>query len=521
VRNSLILNNKSPQKANQGIWDNIYTTYERTTNIPGVKYPNEHLLRFLLSYKRYAKISQNQKIRVLELGFGPITQMIMMHKLGFMVEGLEVSIESVRRAKEAIKERKLEQFLHVGTYEGPDIPFEDKSFDIIVGLQCVYYNLDQSRFVSECSRVLKDNGVIFFSFFSPRHGYMKYISGKPGGIVEFTKEHPNPQLVGLKSFLFSGRRQFEQIYGKFFKIDVGLKEYDLLEVFQSWFFLRGQKLTAIPKERIAFTRFPPRELIKNDRNKKDVDLISALKNNINSKENNFEKQSACFDSLRYPNEQIVRFIARRKSRMEGNHLVFHIGKEVSVTMASESNALEIDFQSLANIMMMKDHGYNAFGISISNHLVFQTKGELRRQGLPEEINIESWDGLSLPFPSDYFDIVVSSEAAYCQPDQRLFAEECFRVTKPDGEIFLFYLSPCHGYTKYAKSMGSDLYQFSSEHPSPQLKNMIVYLPSKKTLEALWSPFFKVKVGIWEYDFDSVFSSFFVVYGKKVFNKEKP
>ncbi|MDD5356309.1 MAG: class I SAM-dependent methyltransferase, partial [Candidatus Omnitrophica bacterium] len=225
-------------------------------------------------------------------------------------------------------------------------------------------------------------------------------------------------------------------------------------------------------------------------------------------------------SLRYPNEQIIRFIARRKSRAEGNHLVFHIGKEVSVTMASESNVLEIDFQSLANIMMLKDHGYNAFGVSVNKNLIFRIREELKQQGLPKNVNIDFWDGCSLPFSRDYFDIVISKEAAYCQPDQKLFIKECFRIIKPNGEVFFFYLSPRHGYVKYAKSIGNDLYQFSAEHPEPRLRNMIVFLPDKKTLESLWSPFFEVKVGMWEYDFDSVFSSFFVVYGKKVLDKEK-
>ncbi len=239
--------------ASNNIWNQYYTEYDVDSDIPGVKYPNEHLVRFVTHVKKNIPYKKNYRPKILEFGFGNITNMLMMSELGFDVVGLEVSENTVKRAKSALKKLELKTNIEVLTYEGGTIPFEKNDFDIIVGLQCVYYNLDQKYFADECSRVLKDDGMLFLSFFSSHHGYMDFIDGKPGEIVRFNEKHPHERLIDLKLFLYKDRAQFNDTYGKSFNISVGLYETNQLPIFQSWYYLRAQKKTSIKNLNFPFS----------------------------------------------------------------------------------------------------------------------------------------------------------------------------------------------------------------------------------------------------------------------------
>lgn len=130
-------------RVNNEIWNKLYQTYQKGVDVPGVKYPNEHLVRFVSSVSKYP---QTEKRKAVELGFGNITNMSMIARSGYDVLGLEVSQESVDRARSAIKNRGLESVLSVQTFAGNILPLPDASVDLVVGLQCVYYNLDQKNF---------------------------------------------------------------------------------------------------------------------------------------------------------------------------------------------------------------------------------------------------------------------------------------------------------------------------------------------------------------------------------------
>ena len=212
-------------RANNEQWNRVYVAYQEDSVMPGVKYPNEHLVRFIA---QVTKNAQSGPLDAVELGFGNITNMLMMHDFGCHVHGLEVSQSAVQRARRAISERGLEGVLSVDQFDGVNIPLDDSSVDVLVGLQCVYYNLNQEQFVAECSRVLTPGGVIFLSFFTPAHDYMKFTKGKPGGIVQFDETHPNERLRGLNFFLFKSRDHLKQVYGKHFDLRVGLIESDTL-----------------------------------------------------------------------------------------------------------------------------------------------------------------------------------------------------------------------------------------------------------------------------------------------------
>ena len=60
-------------------------------------------------------------------------------------------------------------------FKKADLLTESNTFDLVVGLQCIYYNTDLKFVIKEVKRVLKKNGKFIFSFFSKDHGYMNYI----------------------------------------------------------------------------------------------------------------------------------------------------------------------------------------------------------------------------------------------------------------------------------------------------------------------------------------------------------
>ena len=74
--------NKRVQKKNNKFWDNYYVSYQKDSSLPGVKYPNEHLVRFLIEVKnsKYYKLKK-KPLKILELGFGNITNLLMMNQL--------------------------------------------------------------------------------------------------------------------------------------------------------------------------------------------------------------------------------------------------------------------------------------------------------------------------------------------------------------------------------------------------------------------------------------------------------
>ena len=65
--------------------------------------------------------------------------------------------------------------ISVDLWTPPYLPFDDNSFDLICGLQCIYYNDNLPLVIKEIFRCLKPRSMFAFSFFSPNHDYMKYI----------------------------------------------------------------------------------------------------------------------------------------------------------------------------------------------------------------------------------------------------------------------------------------------------------------------------------------------------------
>jgi SAM-dependent methyltransferase len=509
------------QTANDSIWDSYYRSYQNGSLVPGVRYPNEHLVRFMADWKRSGAWPTGCRPRILEFGFGTVTNMAMMARFDCDVEGLEVSANTTERAREAIANIGLGDVLSVETYEGGAVvPRETGTYDAVVGLQCVYYNLDQAAFAAECARLLKPGGLLFLSFFSPRHGYMQHIEGRAGGPVRFCDGHPNPRLVGLNPYLYRDEAQFEETYGKHFEIKVGLDEFDLLPVFQSWYYLRGQKRDAAPTQRMEFHLSMP-EAGQAPALAQDPGNASELLTETVRVWSGFTAaipDEEPFPGQKYPDEQIVRFLATWKRREHKDYFVAGMGGEADEAQVQGMKALELNPLNPVHLEAMQGFGYEPHAATYMPATLEVTRGGLTRMGMESKAQVAAWDGVMLPYADGEFSAVVSAKAAYYQPNQREFLREVARVTRPGGEIFLFYLSPRHGYCRWLEQVSGNVHRFGSGHPNKALVGAAVFFASPEALTELWSPFFDVRVNFFEYSTYKVFSSFYVVTGRRLHNR---
>ena len=119
----------------------------------------------------------------------------------------------------------------------------NNTFNIIVGLQCVYYNLDIKKFIREVKRVLKPNGIFFFSFFSNKHEYIKYsdVVNRKLNLIKWSDKHPNYRIRGSVLFQAKSKYHLKKIFNRFKKVKIFTYEFDQLPMFQSWWYINGKK----------------------------------------------------------------------------------------------------------------------------------------------------------------------------------------------------------------------------------------------------------------------------------------
>ena len=98
----------------------------------------------------------------------------MLKEKGYDCYGLEVSKTAVDIGKKYLKRKKISN-IKIDTWKPEtSIPFKNKKFKLIIGLQCIYYNLQLIKLIRNLYDNLEEDGQFLFSFFSNRHEYNKY-----------------------------------------------------------------------------------------------------------------------------------------------------------------------------------------------------------------------------------------------------------------------------------------------------------------------------------------------------------
>ena len=246
---------KTKNQNSTDIWNKYYEDFEKGDWL-GNQYPNEFLIRFVSNMRKKntkkgyfkdagkeIKLKKNFKGNALEIGFGGLANLLMLKSKGFTCDGIEVSENSVLRSKSYIKKNNLKNIKTSKWERNSKIPFENNSFDLVVGLQCIYYNTDIKFVLKEIKRVLKKNGKFIFSFFSNNHGYMKYIDvvDKKKNIVKWSKKHPNKRIVGSELYFVKDKNKLNNLFKEFKSKKIFTFETDQLPIFQSWWYITGKK----------------------------------------------------------------------------------------------------------------------------------------------------------------------------------------------------------------------------------------------------------------------------------------
>jgi Methylase involved in ubiquinone/menaquinone biosynthesis len=134
------------------------------------KYPGEEVVRFV------ARNFYNQKradIRLLDIGCGTGASTWYMAREGFAVYAFDGSETAVRKARERMREERVNARITVG--DAASFPYADAFFNGIVDSAMIYANTPESIKVilSECFRTLKTGGKFFSTgLFKPdMYGY--------------------------------------------------------------------------------------------------------------------------------------------------------------------------------------------------------------------------------------------------------------------------------------------------------------------------------------------------------------
>lgn len=97
--------------------------------------------------------------RLLDFGTGPGENALRFAKIGYDIEGFDISEQNIEIAKDLFHKTGLKGEFQVSFAEY--LPYEDDSFDLIVGID-ILHHVDISHSIRECYRVLKYGGKAFF-----------------------------------------------------------------------------------------------------------------------------------------------------------------------------------------------------------------------------------------------------------------------------------------------------------------------------------------------------------------------
>jgi tocopherol O-methyltransferase len=98
--------------------------------------------------------------RILDAGCGLGGSSLWLAAQGNQVTGISISQKQIDYANKVAKKRKLSENAQFDLANFCETPYEDKSFDVIWGLESVCYALDKSDFLKEAYRLLRKGGQL-------------------------------------------------------------------------------------------------------------------------------------------------------------------------------------------------------------------------------------------------------------------------------------------------------------------------------------------------------------------------
>jgi SAM-dependent methyltransferase len=156
----------------------------------------------------------------------------------------------------------------------------------------------------------------------------------------------------------------------------------------------------------------------------------------------------------------------------------------SLPEVRELRVLEVACGRGGFLKYLVDQGAMAFGIDFSFKAIQVAKGKSIEGNDSSTARLAQGDAHALPFPDNYFDILVSCETIEHLPSPLKAVREFHRVTRPGGTLLLTtpnYLNLMGLYEVYAK------FRHPARKPDQPFDRIQIFLQTRKLLkDAGWS-----------------------------------
>ena len=148
----------------------------------GNDYPNNFIIKIILSFYKKLKYSDRKKIKVLDLGSGTGSNFFFLIEQNFNASALDFSEKAIDKLKFKIQKKKLKinnKNIKVGLFE--NLPFKDKNFNAIIDCTSLQHCKKKhvEKAFAEISRVMKKNGL-FLSIYEKSRNNRSFYSNVYG-----------------------------------------------------------------------------------------------------------------------------------------------------------------------------------------------------------------------------------------------------------------------------------------------------------------------------------------------------
>ena len=204
----------------------------------------------------------------------------------------------------------------------------------------------------------------------------------------------------------------------------------------------------------------------------------------------------------------------RKKGLDVNKYFEDNDSEHSIKTYFSGKCLEIGFGSIANLKMMSEKGFVCQGLEVSQEAVTRGMEQIEKEKI-QNISLQHWSPLTIPFPDNSFDFVYGLQSVYYNLDFMGFIKEVQRVLTPGGQLLFSFFSNKHSYLNYIESIDENVAKWSNNHPNKRLQGAAFYQPKNKNeLLALFSDFDDIRVFTTDSDQTPFFESWWYVQGAK-------
>jgi ubiquinone/menaquinone biosynthesis C-methylase UbiE len=128
--------------------------YSLITESPGLKATQEQLARLYQRYRFAWNFATDKE--VLEIGCGTGLGLGYLSKVAKKVVGGDIEEKNIALTREYYRNRGN---ITTDLMDAHDIPFPDKSFDLLLLYETIYYLKDPKRCIAEAARLLRPNGT--------------------------------------------------------------------------------------------------------------------------------------------------------------------------------------------------------------------------------------------------------------------------------------------------------------------------------------------------------------------------